>query len=406
METVYEKACGIDVHKDLIVSCVIVKGRRQIRSFGTMTRDLLELTAWLKETGCQMTAMESTGSYWKPVYNLLEAEGIPAMVVNAQHIKNVPGRKTDVKDSEWIADLLRHGLLRASYIPARDQRELRELVRYRKSMIEERAREFNRVQKVLEGANIKLGSVVSNIEGKSATAMIDAIVSGNTDPDELSELAKGSLKEKKAELAKALQGVIGSHQRMILGAMRQHIRVLDSLIESLDAEIAGRLAAQSELLEAIETIPGVGERSAQVILAEIGWDMSVFPTAHHLASWAGVCPGNNESAGKKHSGRTRKSNKTLKTILVQCAKANARGKSTYLYAQYSRIASRRGANKATIAVAHSILIIVYHILKNGGTYRELGGGYFDEIRKEAVVRRAVKRIEALGYTVSAEPLAI
>jgi len=404
METVYKIACGIDVHKDLIVACVITKSGRQTRSFGAMTCELLELTAWLKEIGSEMTAMESTGSYWKPVYNLLEAENIPVMVVNAQHIKNVPGRKTDVKDSEWIADLLRHGLLRASYIPSRDQRELRELVRYRKSMIEERAREFNRIQKVLEGANIKLGSVVSNIEGKSATAMIDAIVSGNTDADALSELAKGALKTKKELLVKSLQGVIGSHQRKILGAMRQHIRTLDTLIENLDAEISQCLSAQSEILEVLETIPGVGERSAQVILAEIGWDMSIFPTAHHLASWAGVCPGNNESAGKKHSGKTRKANPTLKTTLAQCAKVNARAKNTYLYAQYRRIASRRGVNKATIAVAHSILIIVYYIFKNGCTYRELGGGYFDEIKKDEVVRRAVKRIEALGYSVTAEPL--
>ena len=404
METVYEIACGIDVHKDLIVACVIKKGRRDIRSFGAMTCDLLELCGWLKEIGCQMTAMESTGSYWKPVYNLLEAEEIQAMVVNAQHIKNVPGRKTDVKDSEWIADLLRHGLLKASYIPNRDQRELRELVRYRKSMIEERAREFNRIQKVLEGANIKLGSAVSDIDGKSATAMIDAIVLGKTDAAELSELSKGSLRKKKEQIAKSLQGVIGAHQRMILGAMREHIRVLDTLIDNLDREIGQRLSEQSALLEAIETIPGVGERSAQVILAEIGWDMSVFPSAHHLASWAGVCPGNNESAGKKHSGRTRKANPTLKTTLAQCAKVNARSKNTYLNAQYKRIASRRGANKATIAVAHSILVIVYHILKNGGIYTELGGGYFDKIKKDDVVRRAVKRIEALGYTVTAEPV--
>ena len=347
-----------------------------------------------------MVAMESTGSYWKPIYNILEAEKLPVMVANAQHIKAVPGRKTDVKDAEWIADLLRHGLINASFIPPREWRDLRELVRYRKSLIEERAREFNRIQKVLEGSNIKLGSVISDIDGKTGCNIIDAIISGVTDPHDLAALSKGSIRRKQELLGRSLTGLINDHLRSILGLMRQHVRCLDELIEIADAKIYTCLTSENDILERIMTIPGVGLKTAEIILAEIGTDMSRFPTAHHLASWAGICPGNNESAGKKYSGRIRKANNSLKTALAQSAKVNALRRGTYLNSQYYRIAARRGPNRATIAVAHTILIIVYHIIKDGTVYQELGANYFDELKKEAVIRRSVKRLEALGYEVS------
>lgn len=400
MDIVYERVCGLDIHKNIIAACMIKKGRREHRQFGTMTDELLSLSAWLQGNDCQMVAMESTGSYWKPIYNILEAEKLPVMVANAQHIKAVPGRKTDVKDAEWIADLLRHGLINASFIPPREWRDLRELVRYRKSLIEERAREFNRIQKVLEGSNIKLGSVISDIDGKTGCNIIDAIISGITDPHDLAALSKGSIRRKQELLGRSLTGLINDHLRSILGLMRQHVRCLDELIEIADAKIYTCLTSENDILERIMTIPGVGLKTAEIILAEIGTDMSRFPTAHHLASWAGICPGNNESAGKKYSGRIRKANNSLKTALAQSAKVNALRRGTYLNSQYYRIAARRGPNRATIAVAHTILIIVYHIIKDGTVYQELGDNYFDELKKEAVIRRSVKRLEALGYEVS------
>ena len=368
--------------------------------FGTMTDELLRLSSWLTENECQMTAMESTGSYWKPIYNILEAENVPVIIGNAQHIKGVPGRKTDVKDAEWIADLLRHGLINPSFVPPREMRDLRELVRYRKSLVQERAREFNRIQKVLEGANIKLGSVISDIDGKTGCAIIDAVIHGETDPDKLASLAKGSLRRKQEILGRSLTGLINDHLRNILSLMRMHIRCLDELIETTDLQIYTCLTAENDVLERLMTIPGVGQQSAEVIVSEIGTDMSKFPTAHHLASWAGICPGNNESAGKRYSGRIRKANNNLKTALAQCAKVNALRRGTYLNAQYYRIAARRGPNRATIAVAHTILIIAYYIIRDGTEYRELGDNYFDELKKEAVVSRSINRLKALGYEVS------
>ena len=289
MEVVYERCCGLDVHKDKIVACVMNGNKKEVRSYRTVTESLMELVDWLKENNCQGVAMESTGSYWKLIYNLLEMEEIPAMVVNAQHIKAVPGRKTDVKDSEWIAELLKHGLLRGSYIPNREQRELKELVRYRRSIIEERAREVNRIQKVLEGANIKLSSVVSSIDGVSARKMLEEIVKGNEDVDALSALAIGRMKEKTDDLKKALKGLIGDHQKMILSAMLRHIDYLEKEIGKLDEEVKQWMLPFEEQVKRLDSIAGVGERSAQTIIAEIGVNMSVFPTADHLASWAGEC---------------------------------------------------------------------------------------------------------------------
>ena len=312
MEVVYERCCGLDIHKASITACVNVNGKKEIVTFGTMTDDLLRLTAFLKERDVQMTAMESTGSYWKPIFNILEVEGIDAILVNAAHIKAVPGRKTDVKDAEWIANLLRHGLLKASFVKPRDQRELCELIRYRGSLIEERAREYNRLGKVLEGANIKLTSVASSISTVSGMNMVRALSEGVIDPELLASMAKGTMRSKRDNLKRALNGLIQPHQQMILKAMLNHIDHLSESISTLDAEIEARMSQDVELVEALDEITGVGKVSAQVILSEIGTDMSRFPSADHLASWACMSPGSNESAGKKKSGHTQKSNSTLK----------------------------------------------------------------------------------------------
>lgn len=403
MQVVYERCSGLDIHKKTVTACVITPEGKETRTFGTMTRDLLMLGDWLESRGVTHVAMESTGVYWKPVYNVLEGYEFELLVVNAQHIKAVPGRKTDVKDAEWIAELLRHGLLRGSYIPSRPERELRELVRYRKSLIRERTTVVNRIQKVLEGANIKLASVATDVLGKSGRAMLEALIAGQTDPVALAALAKGRLQEKREQLEQALQGAIGSHQRMLLRLQLQHVDFLDRQIEELSREIDERMLPFEESLRRIETIPGVGRRTAEMLLAEIGPDVSRFPSAAHLASWAGMCPGNNESAGKRRTGRTRKGSPWLREALVEAARAAARTRNTYLSAQYHRLAARRGANRAAVAVGHTILVIVYHILRNGTTYQDLGANYFDERDKAAVIRKAVRRIQSLGYKVTVEP---
>lgn len=402
MEVIYPRCCGLDIHKKTVVACVITPEEKEIRTFSTMTEDILAMVDWIKNKGCTHVAMESTGSYWKPIYNILEIEGLNPMVVNANHIKNVPGRKTDVKDAEWIAGLLQHGLLQGSYIPSREQRELRELIRYRRSLIEERAREINRMQKVLEGANIKLASVTTDILGKSSRAMIEAIINGEENPVVLSELAQKRLKNKKEELKKALNGLIGPHQRLMLKTQLAHIDFLDEQIALLDEEIKRRMFPFEEDLERLDTIPGVGRRTAEHIIAEIGTNMDQFPSAAHLCSWAGVAPGNNESAGKRKSGRTRKGNEKLRSVLVEAARAAAHTKDTYLSAQYHRIAARRGANRAAVAVAHSILTIVYYLLKRKERYNELGVNYYEERKKEAIVKQSIKKLEALGLKVTVE----
>jgi transposase len=405
MQVVYERCCGIDVHKRNLVACVITPEGKELRSFGTMTVHLLELADWLEERGVTHVAIESTGVYWKPVYNLLEGCGVELLVVNAQHIKAVPGRKTDVKDAEWIADLLRHGLLRGSYIPSREQRELRELVRYRKTLIRERSAEVNRLQKTLEGANIKLASVVSDVTGKSGRAMLEALVAGTTDPKELAGMALGQLQNKRAQLEQALYGLVGRHQQVMIAAQLRHIDFLDHEIEALSGEIEERLRPFEQSLAYLDSIPGVGRRTAEMILAEIGFDMERFPTAGHLASWAGMCPGNNESAGRRKSGRTRKGSPWLREALVEAAQTAARTRNTYLASQYHRIAARRGAKRAVVAVGHTILVIAYHLLKHQTPYTDLGANYFDEQDKMAILRRSVKRLEKLGYKVSVGPAA-
>ena len=395
-----ERCCGLDVHKKSVVACVLTPEVEQTRSFGATTSDLLELSDWLKQHGVTHVAMESTGVYWKPIVNLLEGEFV-VWVVNARHMKAVPGRKTDQKDAEWIADLLKHGLLRPSFIPERPQRELRELVRYRRSLIGERSRDANRIQKVLEGANIKLSSVATDVLGASGRQMLWAIAEGEDDPDALAQMAKGRLRDKIPQLTKALRGVLGPHQRFMLGKLLRRIGNTDADIGDLDAEIARRLRPHQELQEAVDTIPGVGRRTAETILAEIGTDVERFPTPKHLASWAGLCPGNNQSADKRKRSPTRKGNATLKSALVESARSAART-NTYLGAQYRRLSRRIGANKAAVAVAHSIVVILHTIIRTGERFVDLGANYFDNRDKESITRRAVRQLERLGHQVTLE----
>jgi transposase len=376
---------------------------KEVRSFGTMTHDLLVLGDWLRDQGVTHVAMEATGVYWKPLFNLLE-ERFTLVLANAQHIKQVPGRKTDVRDCEWIADLLRHGLLRASYVPDRPQRELRELTRYRTTLVRERAREVNRIQKTLEGANVKLGDVASDVLGTSGRAMLDAMVNGTTDATALADLARGRLRDKLDRLEQALSGRMGDHQRFLLAEQLRHLDSLDQRIDRVSAEIAERVRPFEALIERLDAIPGVGRRVAEVLVAEVGIDMSRFPSAAHLASWAGICPGNNESAGKRKSGRIRRGNPWVRMALVEAAHAAVRTKDTYLGAQFRRLAARRGAKKASIAVAHSILVIVYHLLQHDCPYADLGSNYFDEHDRQQVARRLVQRLEGLGYRVALDSL--
>lgn len=405
MDVLYERCVGLDIHRDTVVACLITPEGRELRTFGTMTEDLLGLADWLTGHGVSHVAMESTGVYWKPIYNLLEGTGLELLVVNARHIKAVPGRKTDVRDAEWIADLLRHGLLRGSFIPDRPQRELRELVRYRRRLIEERSREAERLHKTLEGANVKLGAVASDILGVSGRAMLEALVAGRDDPEALAALAKGRLRDKHDRLVAALRGLVGPHQRRLLAAQLRHIDYLDAEIASLSAEIEERMRPFDPAIELADAIPGVGRRTAEAILAEIGADMTRFPSDAHLASWARMCPGTDESAGKRGSGATGRGNKWLRAALTEAARAAARTKGTYLATQYHRLVGRRGKNRAAVAVGHTILVALYHMLRDGVTYEDLGPLYFDERDRRATVRRAVTRLEALGYRVTLETAA-
>ncbi|HAA80815.1 MAG TPA: IS110 family transposase, partial [Thermoanaerobacter sp.] len=377
----------------------------EIRTFSTMTDDLIALKEFIKAKGCSVFAMERTGSYWKPIYNLLELENIKILLVNAKHIKNVPGRKTDVKDAEWIASLLQHGLLQGSFVPDREQRELRELVRYRKSLIEEKSRELNRIQKVLEGANIKLSSVVSDINGASSRSILEAIINGEENPETLAQLSQGKLKNKMDELKRSLKGLINHHQKTLIEIQLRHIDYLDQEITKLDEEIKNRMHPFEQDLALLDTIPGVGRRTAEQIIAEIGTNMEQFPSAAHLCSWAGLCPGHNESAGKQKSARTRKGNQKLRSSLIEAARAASRAKDTYLSSQYHRIAARRGANRAAVAVAHSILVIVYHILKQKQPYIELGPTYYEEKKRNMIIRQSLKKLESLGLKVTVESVA-
>jgi transposase len=412
MQVLYERCCGLDVHKMTVAACVLVPGpggapRKEVRTFGTMTADLLALGDWLAGQGVTHVAMESTGVYWKPVWNLLE-DRFELLLVNAAHVKAVPGRKTDVRDCEWLADLLRHGLLRGSFVPDRPQRELRELTRYRTTLVRERTAEVNRLQKTLEGGNVKLAGVASDVLGASARAMLEQLVAGATDAAALAELAQGKLREKIPQLQRALVGKVGAHQRFLVAQHLAHVDFLDEQIARVGAEIAERLRpfpALTAAVELLDTIPGVGRRTAEILVAEIGADMARFPTARHLASWAGMCPGNNESAGKRRSGKTRKGDPWLRAALVEAAHAAARTKQTDLAAQYRRLIARRGKKKAAVAVGHSILVAVYHMLRAGTSYHDLGPAHFDERDRKAIEHRLVRRLEGLGYTVTLQPAA-
>lgn len=404
MEVVYRCCCGIDVHKKVIVACLVNGGEQELREFGTTTSEIKTLANWLTESGCEMIAMESTGVFWKPLYNLFELMDLDAMIVNAAHMKALPGRKTDVKDAEWIADLLRHGLLKASYIPNREQRELREITRYRKSLTEERCREVNRLQKILEGANIKLDSVVKDITGKSARKLLQRIIDDDIpDSDEVSKLVHGRMRPKLDQIVASIEGITTPLQRKLLAQIIDHIDDLNRRIGELDKLVQEYMAEYEAAIEAIDEIPGIARRSAEVILAEIGLDMGRFPSVAHLCSWAGVCPGNYQSAGRRKHGKTTKGNKALKTILTQCAKSAKTVKSSYFFAQYQRISARRGKNRATLAVAHSMLIAIYHILKNKTAFHDLGSDYYDSFNRDRKINSYLKRLKALGWEPDAIP---
>ena len=398
MEVVYRCCCGIDVHKKIIVACLNQGGEQSLREFGTTTSEIKSLATWLTESGCEIIAMESTGVFWKPLYNLFELMDLDAMVVNAAHMKALPGRKTDVKDAEWIADLLRHGLLKASYIPSREQRELREITRYRKSLTEERCRETNRLQKILEGANIKLDSVVKDINGKSARKLLE-----KTSEEEISKMIHGRMRSKLGQLVTAIEGITTPLQRKLLAQVIDHIDDLNRRIADLDKLVQDYMDEYEAAITALCDIPGIARRSAEVILAEIGLDMSRFPSAAHLCSWAGVCPGNCQSAGRRKHGKTTKGNKPLKTILTQCAKSARSVKGSYFSAQYQRIAARRGKNRATLAVAHSMLIAIYHMLRNNVPFRDLGSDYYDSFNRDRKIHGYLKRLKALGWEPDALP---
>ncbi len=445
MEILYERCAGLDVHKKNVKACFACPGeggkrKKETRTYLTMTQDVLKMRDWLKEQGCTHIVMEATGVHWRCIYNLLEND-FELLMANAHHIKTVPGRKTDVKDAEWIADLLSHGLLTASFIPSAPQRELRDLTRYRAKLVEERAREVNRVQKTLEDTNLKLGDVVSDVMGKAFQMILHAVVDGETDPVRLADFAAGRVRASRKTLERALTGKVTAHHRFLLGEHLRQIEHLDKAIGRISKEIAHRLtppeppsppeeeenqpASQKEAspalspeptalpdaqnwqqaVETIDQITGISQRIAEGLLAEIGVKMDQFPSAKHLASWVGVCPGNHESAGKRLSGKTRKGNPYARQLLIQAAHAASHSKNTYLATQYRRIAARRGAKKAAVAVGHSILVMIYHLLRDGGAYQDLGGNYFDERDQQVIQKRLVRRLERMGYQVELKQMA-
>ncbi len=411
MQVVVERCAFLDVHRDTVMACARVPdgegGRREeVAEFRTTTSQLLVLSDWLVERGVTLVGMEATGVYWKPVHWVLEEAIDDVWVINARHMRNVPGRKTDVADAQWGVQLLEHGLVRPSFIPPRPTREQRDLTRYRKSVIEERGRETQRLHKVLEDAGVKLSSVASSVLTKSGREMIDALVAGQRDPDVLAEMAKGRMRAKIPELRDALAGRFNAHHALLCRAMLARIDQADATIDELTKQIEKLLDPHEAAVTLLVGIPGVSNRTAQVILAEIGTDMSRFPTAGHLASWAGMCPGNNESAGKHRSGRTRHGSKWLRIALVEAGQAAGRSKDTYLAAHYARIRGRRGPGRAAVAVGHSILVIAWHLLSTGETYTDLGGDYFDKRRTStAYQKRLVAQLEAMGHRVTLEPAA-
>lgn len=406
MEIHIQRGCGLDVHQATIVACllsVLASGKveKEIRTFGTTTRDLVGLREWLQARGCTHVAMESTGVYWKPVYAILEG-ALELIVANAQQIKNVPGRKTDVKDAEWIADLLLHGLLKPSFVPPKPIRELRDLTRYRRKLVESRSAERNRLQKVLETANIKLASVASDVFGVSGMQMVEALAEGEATPAEMAALARGRLRNKIPQLEPALEGRMEEHHRYLLKLQLRRMRNLDQDLAELEARIQEKLRPYQKQLELLTEIPGVDWTLAAVIMAELGVDMKVFASASQLASWTGVSPGNHESAGKRRNVRVTKGNVHLKTALVEAAQASTRAKGTYLRDKFFRLKARRGAKRAVVAIAHKILVAVYHMLSEEVSYNDLGDLYLDKLNKQHLTRNLVRRLERLGFRVTLE----
>jgi transposase len=407
MQTLVERGCGLDVHQATVVACLLIvlkngKVHKEIRTFGTTTRELLALREWLLSQGCTNVAMESTGVYWKPVYAVLEGGALQIVVANAQHVKKVPGRKTDVKDAEWIADLLCHGLLRPSFVPPKPIRELRDLMRYRRKLVESQGAERNRLLKLLETANIKLASVATDVFGMSGRLMLRALIEGKATPQEMAELAKGVLRKKIPELEPALEGKLEEHHRFLLRLQLDRLEAAEKDLAVLEQRIQQKLQPYEAQLTLLDEIPGVDWTLAAAILAELGVDMSVFGGTSQLASWAGVCPGNNESAGKRKNSRIPKGNVYLKTALVEAATAAARTKGSYLRDKFYRLKARRGYKRAVVAVAHKILVAIYHMLSHQVGYNELGDLYLDKLNKHHVTRNLVRRLERLGYTVTLE----
>jgi transposase len=412
MDTMYPHCAGLDVHKDSVYACVRHldpgcggRARREVRSFGTSTRALLALSEWLAAEGVTHAAMESTGVYWHPVWNVLE-DRFAVMVVNARHIKQVPGRKTDVTDCQWIAQLLQHGLLRASFVPERAVRELRDLTRQRARLIQEKSRVANRVQRTLETANVKLGSVASDVLGVSGRLMIRALVDGEKTPEQMADLARLRLRDKIPQLREALAGRVTPHHRFMLRRLMDHVEYLEGQIEAFDLQIAEVLRPlERTAVTMLDAIPGVDVRAAQVIVAEIGTDMTRFPSAGHLCSWAGVCPGNHASAGKRKRGATTEGNRWLKRTLMQSAWAASRTRDSYFQAQYRRLAARKGKKRAAVAVGHALLATAYHMLRDGTEYHDLGSGHFDDLAETHRTKQFVKGLERLGYRVTIEKAA-
>jgi transposase len=410
MEIAHARCCGLDVHKKSVVACVLISQpdgliERHLRTFKTMTGDLLSLADWLTSLGVTHVALESTGVYWRPVFNVLEDESRVLLLVNPQHMRAVPGKKTDVRDSEWLADLLRHGLLQASFIPPAPIRAIRELTRYRKTLVQERTDEINRLQKTLEGANIKLASVASDVLGTSSRAMLTALLDGERDPDVMADLAKGRLRNKLPELRQALASRIQPHHMVLVGQILAHIDFLEQSIAQMQSKIEQCLPTFEQALELLQSIPAIKSVAAAAILAEIGTDMSRFPSAGHLASWAGLCPSNKQSAGKRMKGPLNRGNVWLRAMMGEVAWNAMKMRDSYFHAQFHRIARRRGRQKAVIAVAHSVLVVIYHVLRTGRPYTELGAHYFDQLDATRVERHHVHRLEQLGYTVTLTPAA-
>jgi transposase len=404
MQTLVERGCGLDVHQATVVACLLValkngKIKKHIQTFNTTTRQLVRLREWLLSEGCTHVAMESTGVYWKPVFAILEGS-FELVVANAQHVKKVPGRKTDVKDAEWIADLLCHGLLRSSFVPPKPIRELRDLLRYRRKLVESQSAERNRLLKLLETANIKLSSVASDVFGVSGVLMLRALIEGNATPAEMAQLAKGRLRNKVQDLELALEGKIEEHHRFLLQLQIDRLQAVEKDLDKLEQRIQEKLQPYATQQTLLQEIPGVDRTVAAVIIAEMGVDMSVFASVSQLASWAGLCPGNNESAGKRKSSHITKGNVYLKTALVEAANAAARAKGTYLRDKFYRLKARRGYKRAAVAIAHKILVAVYHMLSQQVSYNDLGDLYLDKLNKGHLTRNLVHRLERLGYSVT------